>query len=108
MQKQKNQSPQKLQSKASDSKPSKPQRDKLKSQKKAPKLQWHAQAKVSCVCGNSFVTGSTLPEIYLDICNVCHPFYTGKQKLVDVEGRVERFQKRYAQFNKQQQKKQQK
>ena len=61
-------------------------------------VNWFPQAKVSCVCGNSFVTGSTLPEIKLDICNVCHPFYTGKQKLVDVEGRVERFQKRYAKF----------
>ena len=63
-------------------------------------INWFPQAKVSCVCGNSFVIGSTLPQIKLDICNVCHPFYTGKQKLVDVEGRVERFQKRYAKFNK--------
>lgn len=63
-------------------------------------INWYSQAQVSCVCGNSFVTGSTLSEIKLDICNVCHPFYTGKQKLVDVEGRVERFQKRYAKFNK--------
>lgn len=63
-------------------------------------INWYPKAEVSCVCGNSFVTGSTLPEIKLDICSVCHPFYTGKQKLVDVEGRVERFQKRYAKHQK--------
>ena len=59
-------------------------------------IAWHKEAKVTCVCGNSFLTGSTLPEIKVDICSSCHPFYTGKQKLVDVEGRVERFNKRYA------------
>ncbi len=76
----------------------------IKKQKVDPKVKnkinWHPNAKVVCVCGNSFITGSTLSSIKLDICNVCHPFYTGKQKLVDVEGRVERFQKRYANFNK--------
>ncbi len=60
---------------------------------------WYAEAKVTCVCGNTFTTGSTLPEMKLDICSACHPFYTGKQKLVDAEGRVERFKKRYANFN---------
>ncbi|MBN1638232.1 MAG: 50S ribosomal protein L31, partial [Ignavibacteriales bacterium] len=50
---------------------------------------------VSCVCGNSFVTRSTVPEIKLEICSECHPFFTGKQKLVDSTGRVERFNKRY-------------
>ena len=63
------------------------------------KINWYPKTEIVCVCGNSFVTGSTLSSIKLDICNVCHPFYTGKQKLVDVEGRVERFQKRYANFN---------
>jgi large subunit ribosomal protein L31 len=49
-----------------------------------------------CSCGNIFVTGSTRGgEITLDLCNECHPFFTGKQKLVDTGGRVERFQKRY-------------
>ena len=73
---------------------------KISAKAKADVINWYAEAKVSCVCGSSFVTGSTLKEIKLDICNVCHPFYTGTQKLVDVEGRVERFQKRYAKFNK--------
>ncbi len=48
-----------------------------------------------CACGNSFKTGSTLPQIKVEICSVCHPFFTGKQKLIDSAGRVERFQKRY-------------
>ncbi|MCB0394895.1 MAG: 50S ribosomal protein L31 [Bdellovibrionales bacterium] len=61
--------------------------------------QWFENAKVTCVCGNEFTTGSTKAELKLDICSACHPFYTGKQKLIDVEGRVERFQKRYANFN---------
>jgi large subunit ribosomal protein L31 len=53
-------------------------------------------AKVTCSCGNSFETRSTKPEIHLELCSACHPFYTGKQKLVDTGGRVERFQRRYA------------
>jgi large subunit ribosomal protein L31 len=51
---------------------------------------------VSCACGNTFETRSTLPEIRVEICSMCHPFYTGKQVLVDTAGRVERFQKRFA------------
>ncbi len=51
---------------------------------------------VSCSCGNSFSTRSTLSEIKVAICSACHPFYTGTQKLVDTAGRVERFKRRYA------------
>ncbi|MCB9776934.1 MAG: 50S ribosomal protein L31 [Alphaproteobacteria bacterium] len=54
---------------------------------------------VTCVCGNSFVTGSTVDSIKVEICEACHPFYTGKQKLVDTAGRVERFMKRYGMQN---------
>jgi len=50
---------------------------------------------VGCACGNTFTTRSTKPEIRVEICSSCHPFFTGKQKLVDSAGRVERFQKRY-------------
>lgn len=50
---------------------------------------------VSCACGNKFETRATKPEIKLDICYNCHPFYTGKQKLVDAEGRVDRFMRKY-------------
>lgn len=52
-------------------------------------------AKVTCVCGNTFLTGSTKPEIRVEICSNCHPFYTGHQKIVDSEGRVERFLRKY-------------
>ncbi len=52
-------------------------------------------AKVSCSCGNTFTTKSTKPEMRVELCNECHPFYTGKQKLVDTGGRVERFERRY-------------
>jgi large subunit ribosomal protein L31 len=49
---------------------------------------------VTCSCGNSFETRSTQPEMRVEICSACHPFYTGKQKLMDSGGRVERFQRR--------------
>ena len=52
-------------------------------------------AKVSCSCGNTFTTKSTKAELRVELCNECHPFYTGKQKLVDTGGRVERFERRY-------------
>jgi large subunit ribosomal protein L31 len=55
-------------------------------------------AKVRCACGNTFETGSSLKHVEVEICGVCHPFYTGKQKFVDTAGRVERFQKKYAKF----------
>ncbi len=55
---------------------------------------------VRCACGNEFVTGSTKDKIRVEICSKCHPFFTGKQKLVDTAGRVERFRRKYADFNK--------
>ena len=51
---------------------------------------------VKCSCGNTFVTRATRPELRVELCSECHPFYTGKQKLVDTGGRVERFQRRVA------------
>jgi large subunit ribosomal protein L31 len=57
---------------------------------------YYKDAKVICVCGNTFTTGSTMKEVKTDICSACHPFYTGKQKLMDVEGRIDKFNKRYA------------
>lgn len=56
---------------------------------------------VHCSCGNEFTTHSTVPSLRVELCSECHPFYTGKQKLVDTGGRVERFQRRYAKANKQ-------
>ena len=54
---------------------------------------YYKEAKVVCACGNTFTTGSTKPEIRVEICSNCHPFYTGAAKFVDTEGRVERFQR---------------
>lgn len=53
-------------------------------------------AQVSCACGNTFTTRSTQPVIKLDICSACHPLFTGKQKMLDTAGRVEKFTKRFA------------
>ena len=51
--------------------------------------------KITCVCGNVIETRSTVKDIHVEICSACHPFYTGKQKLVDTAGRIDRFNKRY-------------
>ena len=56
----------------------------------------YVEAHVRCTCGNEFTTRSTKGEMHVEICSNCHPFYTGKQKLVDTGGRVERFQRRAA------------
>jgi large subunit ribosomal protein L31 len=55
----------------------------------------YLKATVKCACGNTFETESTVEEIKVAICSNCHPFYTGKQKLVDTAGRIEKFQKKY-------------
>jgi large subunit ribosomal protein L31 len=53
------------------------------------------EVEARCACGNTFKTHSTKQELHLEICNQCHPFFTGRQKLIDTEGRVERFTKRF-------------
>ena len=53
---------------------------------------------VTCGCGNSFKTRATVAELKIEICNVCHPFYSGKQKFVDTAGRVQRFRQRYGDY----------
>lgn len=55
----------------------------------------YVEATVKCACGETFKTRSTKPELRVDICSKCHPFFTGKQKLVDTSGRVDMFNKRY-------------
>jgi large subunit ribosomal protein L31 len=65
-------------------------------------------ARVTCACGNAFVTRATVPEIRVEICSNCHPFFTGRQKLVDTERRVERFQQRYERFRQHEQARQEK
>ncbi len=54
---------------------------------------YYPDAKATCSCGNTFKVGSTKPELNVEICSACHPFYTGKEKLIDTAGRVERFRK---------------
>jgi large subunit ribosomal protein L31 len=55
----------------------------------------YGETSVRCSCGNTFTTRSTKSDLHVELCNECHPFFTGKQKLVDSGGRVERFQRRY-------------
>lgn len=61
--------------------------------KKGIHPQYYNDAKIVCACGNSFTTGATVPEIKLDVCNKCHPFFTGEMKFVDTLGRVDKFLK---------------
>lgn len=63
---------------------------------------YHHNSVVKCACGNTFETGSVNTELKVEICSKCHPFYTGKQKLIDVGGRVEKFMKKYNFENKEQ------
>jgi large subunit ribosomal protein L31 len=56
----------------------------------------YIEAKIICACGNVLETRSTVKEMHVNTCSACHPFFTGKAKFIDTEGRVERFQKRYA------------
>lgn len=57
------------------------------------------QAKVTCNCGNVFEVGSTKPEIHVEICSKCHPFYTGQQKAANARGRIEQFNRKYGMSN---------
>jgi len=64
--------------------------------KKGIHPEYHNKVTVTCSCGNTFVTGSTEPSLQIEVCSACHPFYTGKNKLVDAAGRVDRFKKKLA------------
>jgi large subunit ribosomal protein L31 len=55
---------------------------------------YYPNAKVTCACGNTFEVGATVPQIEIEICSKCHPFYTGKEKIIDTAGRVDKFKKR--------------
>jgi|UniRef100_A0A7V3PTN4 large subunit ribosomal protein L31 len=57
----------------------------------------YVECVVTCACGNTFKTRSTKPKLHVEICSACHPFFTGKQKIVDTAGRVEKFRRRYQQ-----------
>jgi large subunit ribosomal protein L31 len=61
---------------------------------------WHPDAKVTCACGATFTTGSTMPQISVEVCSSCHPLYTGQQKFLDTAGRVDKFNQRVAMADK--------
>ncbi len=56
----------------------------------------YVETVITCACGNSWETRSTKPQIHVDVCSACHPYFTGEQRIVDTAGRVERFRRRYA------------
>ena len=56
---------------------------------------YYPDAQVTCSCGRTYTTGSTKPTLRVEICNLCHPFFTGEQRIVDTEGRVERIRRRF-------------
>lgn len=58
----------------------------------------YAATKITCACGNAIEVGSTKSDIKIEICSKCHPFFTGKQKLIDTAGRIERFRKKYEKY----------
>lgn len=60
----------------------------------------YEQTAIKCACGHELEVGSTKKDIHVEICSQCHPFFTGKQKLVDTAGRIERFRKKYEKYNK--------
>jgi large subunit ribosomal protein L31 len=66
--------------------------------------QYYPDAVARCACGNTWTTGSTVPEIRTDVCSACHPFFTGEQRIVDSEGRVDRFYRRLEQVRAMQEK----
>lgn len=67
--------------------------------------QYFDNTKVTCSCGNSFEVGSTIPEIHVEVCSACHPFYTGTAKFIDTAGRVDKFQERVKKAKEMQEKK---
>ena len=56
---------------------------------------YYPEARVICSCGNTYITGSTKQMLRVELCNVCHPFFTGEQRIVDTEGRVDRLKRKY-------------
>lgn len=60
----------------------------------------YEETTIKCACGNALEVGSTKKDISVEICSQCHPFFTGKQKLIDTAGRIERFRKKYAKYQK--------
>jgi large subunit ribosomal protein L31 len=70
-------------------------REKVKKPKVEVVIGEYRKLTASCACGATFEIGSTLPEVHVDICSSCHPYFTGENKVVDAEGRIEKFKKKY-------------
>ena len=64
--------------------------------KKGIHPRFYYNARIVCACGNVIITGATKPELRVEVCSKCHPFFTGEQRIVDTEGRVDRFRRRYS------------
>lgn len=62
--------------------------------KKGIHPKWYPNCKVTCACGNEFTVGATVPELRVEVCSTCHPFFTGQMRYVDVKGRVQKFEER--------------
>ncbi len=70
------------------------------SMKKGIHPKYYEKAVIRCACGNEIIVGCTVPELRVEVCAKCHPFYTGEQKILDTSGRVEKFMKKYADYYK--------
>ncbi len=68
--------------------------------KKGIHPKYYEKAVIRCACGNEIIVGCTVPELRVEVCAKCHPFYTGEQKILDTSGRVEKFMKKYADYYK--------
>ncbi len=68
--------------------------------KKGIHPEYYEKAVIRCACGNEIIVGCTVPELRVEVCAKCHPFYTGEQKILDTSGRVEKFMKKYADYYK--------
>lgn len=55
---------------------------------------WYPNCKVTCTCGNTFTVGATVPELHVEVCSACHPFYTGQMRYIDTKGRVQKFEEK--------------
>ena len=55
---------------------------------------WYPECKVTCACGNTFTVGATVPEMHIEVCSACHPYFTGQMKYIDTKGRIQRFQEK--------------
>lgn len=80
-------------------------KSKIEEKNSTKNIKYYPDAKIKCSCGNVLTVGSAVPEMEIEICSACHPYYTGQKKVVDTAGRVERFRERFEKYQKRTQKK---